>query len=125
MNKEILSTIKNNFNLYFIDVLKKQYFDYKGRAGLVQFWNYYLYSTVVSFLLGFIFGLLHLNAVAMIVALVFIIPGICIGIRRLHDLGIPGFWYLIAFIPVLGPIFLLITFSLPGEKKANAYGEAK
>ena len=125
MNKEIFLMIKNNFYSYFIEVLKKQYFDYKGRANVSQFWNYYLYSTITSFILGFIFGLLHIEIAAVVCALVFLIPGICIGIRRLHDLGIAGWWYLIVFIPILGSLTLLLTFSLPGEKKANAYGEAK
>ena len=123
--KEILETVKNNFNQYFIQVLKTQYFDYKGRSNLAQFWNYYLYSAVVGFIIGLILGLLHIQILALIAGIALFIPGICIGIRRLHDLGLSGLWYLIVFIPFIGSLSLLLMFSLPGEKSANAYGEAK
>ena len=123
--KEILETVKNNFNQYFIQVLKTQYFDYKGRSNLAQFWNYYLYSAVVGFIIGLVLGLLHIQILALIAGIALFIPGICIGIRRLHDLGLSGLWYLIVFIPFIGSLSLLLMFSLPGEKSANAYGEAK
>lgn len=123
--KEILETVKNNFNQYFIQVLKTQYFDYKGRSSLVQFWNYYLYSAIVGFILGLILGLLHIQILALVAGIALFIPGICIGIRRLHDLGLSGVWYLIVFVPIIGSLSLLLMFSLPGEKSANAYGEAK
>ncbi len=123
--KQILETVKNNFNQYFIEVLKTQYFDYKGRSNLTQFWNYYLYSAIISFIIGFIMGLLHIEIIALVVGIALLIPGICIGIRRLHDLGLSGVWYFIAFVPVIGSLSLLLLFSLPGEKSANAYGEAK
>lgn len=47
------------------------------------------------------------------------------GVKRYHDRGKTGFWYLIAFIPLIGPIWQLVELGfLPGESSANDHGGA-
>lgn len=36
------------------------------------------------------------------------IPKMSLSIRRLHDTGKSGMWYLISFLPLLGPVILFI-----------------
>mgnify|MGYP001544609771 CR=1 FL=1 len=48
---------------------------------------------------------------------------ISMSIRRLHDAGYSGWWYLINFIP-LGGLVLLVLFCFPSEPWPNAYGPA-
>lgn len=44
-------------------------------------------------------------------------------IRRLHDLGKSGWFVLIAFVPVLGLIFSIVLFCMPGQVGQNRFGE--
>lgn len=47
------------------------------------------------------------------------------GVKRYHDRGKTGFWYLIAFIPIIGPIWQLVELGfLPGERSVNDHGNA-
>lgn len=58
-----------------------------------------------------------------IVALIFLIPGICVYVRRLHDTGRSGWWFFINFIPLIGPIVGLVFLLLDGNIGTNKYGE--
>ena len=43
--------------------------------------------------------------------------------KRFHDRGKSGFWQLVCFIPLIGPIWLLIELGiLPGDAGSNSYG---
>ena len=46
----------------------------------------------------------------------------CHFARRLHDTGRVGWWILIAFVPLIGGIWLLILMVLEGNSGDNAYG---
>lgn len=47
------------------------------------------------------------------------------AVKRCHDRGKTGFWYLIAFIPIIGPIWQLVELGfLPGERSVNDHGNA-
>ncbi|MEM1103752.1 MAG: DUF805 domain-containing protein, partial [Pseudomonadota bacterium] len=49
------------------------------------------------------------------------IPGIGLGVRRLHDIGRSGWWTLIAFT-VIGLIPLIYWACQPGERSENRFG---
>lgn len=51
-----------------------------------------------------------------------IIPGLAMGVRRLHDTNRSGGWMFIALIPVVGSIILLVFFLLPSDSSDNRYG---
>lgn len=119
-----IETIKEYFNRYFVNVLKTQYTDYTGRANRPQFWYFFLFVFIITFVLAFIDTLLFgRSLLSLIFSLATLVPNVCLGIRRLHDLGKPGWWYWIFLVPFIGSIILLVLFCLPGENKANAYGE--
>ena len=54
--------------------------------------------------------------------LAILIPTIALGVRRLHDIGKSGLWYLLILVPVAGPIILLVWFCRLGDYGENAYG---
>ena len=60
-----------------------------------------------------------LAIVAMIAAM---IVGVQISVKRLHDIGWSGWLLLIALVPLVGSIFQIITFVMPGTKGSNLYG---
>ena len=52
-----------------------------------------------------------------------LIPSISIGVRRLHDVNRSGWWYLLIFVPLVGPLVLLYWAIQPGDAGGNAYGD--
>ena len=60
-----------------------------------------------------------LGIVALIAAMVI---GIQISVKRLHDIGWSGWLLLIALVPLVGSIFQILIFVMPGTKGSNLYG---
>mgnify|MGYP000104014214 CR=1 FL=1 len=115
----------NYFNTYFVDVLKNQYADFNGRAIRSQFWYFVLFSFIISFVLGIVDGMLFGRQIlSMIFNLAVLIPSIAIAVRRLHDLGKTGWWYLLIFVPLIGIIVLIVWFCMKGQTTKNQYGDA-
>ncbi|MBH5319326.1 DUF805 domain-containing protein [Paenibacillus sp. GSMTC-2017] len=50
------------------------------------------------------------------------LPTLAVTVRRLHDTGRSGLWYLISFVPFVGGIILLVLTILEGESGINNYG---
>lgn len=107
--------IKAYFNTYFIDVLKTQYVDFAGRATRTQFWMFNLFVFIIAFVISFIGGLINLPILSVVVMLAFLLPSLAISVRRVRDLGISGWFILIALIPVIGGIALLVGYCLPTD----------
>lgn len=49
-------------------------------------------------------------------------PSICVSVRRLHDIGRSGWWYLINAVPYIGGIVFFIFTLLPSQPENNEYG---
>ena len=58
----------------------------------------------------------------LIFALALLVPSIALAVRRLHDIGKSGWWYLIALIPLIGLLVLLYFFVLDSQPGSNQYG---
>jgi len=112
---------------WYLKVLMN-YFGFDGRARRKEYWMFTLFNIIVAFVLGFIDGLAGLEAGAglgmlgLLYTLAVLIPGIAVGVRRLHDRDKSGWWLLIAFVPVLGAIVLLVWFVMEGDRGANRFG---
>ncbi len=101
-----------------ISTLKKS-FTFAGRANRLEFWTFAIAYVLVSIILGMIGVVLSLiwsklgtawGVLSSLVMLVLIIPYISVSVRRLHDLGLSGFWlwYLNPFgLPVIYIVYLL------------------
>lgn len=109
-----LETTKSYFEKYFIDPLKNQYADFVGSANRAQYWYFILFYTLIALVTNFIDGLFFNTPVLTgLLTLALLVPTIAIGVRRLHDLKLSGWLYLIILVPVLGAIALVILFCLP------------
>lgn len=116
--------IKNLFNTYFVNIVKNQYADFKGRANRPQYWYFVLCYFIISLPFAIIDNVLFSRQVlTLILSLALLVPSIAIGVRRLHDLGKPGWWFLLALIPLVGPIALIVLYCMKGEDKDNQYGK--
>lgn len=113
----------------YIDCLRK-YAVFAGRASRREYWMYMAFNAVVTFgiwllvaPLAFRMGLSCLTDIAIYAyALFAFLPGLAVAVRRLHDLGMRGWWLLVSLVPVLGSVALLVLFCLPGEKGENRFG---
>lgn len=107
----------------------KNYAVFSGRAQRAEYWYFVLFNTIVYVLLLTIGGAIGtqdaqagIGLVYMAYALAALIPSIAVGVRRLHDIGKSGWWLLLSFIPVVGPIVLLVFFVTDSQADVNAYG---
>ncbi|WP_191412386.1 MULTISPECIES: DUF805 domain-containing protein [unclassified Salinibacterium] len=118
----------------------RKYSDFTGRASRSEYWfaslgviivwfgAYFLFAILggvgIAFLggdsyaaPGVIITLLSLLFLAAYIAM--IIPLIAVTIRRLHDAGYPGTYFLLGFIPFVGSI-LLIVFCVAESRPSGA-----
>ena len=57
-------------------------------------------------------------------ALGMIVPSLAVHVRRLHDIGLSGWWLLLHFVAGIGTIMLFIMSLVGGEPGPNRYGPA-
>jgi uncharacterized membrane protein YhaH (DUF805 family) len=101
------------------------YAGFWGRAPRSEYWFFALFMFGVSLAAIFIDGMLGMAEGGFFYfgsLLALILPSLAVGIRRLHDLGRSGWWWLIAVIPFVGSIVLLIWFCQRGTHGDNLYG---
>jgi uncharacterized membrane protein YhaH (DUF805 family) len=53
-----------------------------------------------------------------------LIPVVAVTVRRLHDIGMSGWWALLLLVPYIGGLIVLVFTLLPGQPHANAHGPA-
>ena len=122
----------------FTEAVKSGYQNYvtfSGRAARPAFWWWFLFQIVASIVIALIFGSGHMvvdqgtmamhyqgGLIANLWALANLLPGIAIGIRRLHDLDKSGWWTLIVLIPLVGAIILIVWYCTKGTPGANRFG---
>lgn len=96
------------FNLYFKDVIFKQYAQFAGKTKRADFWWFVLFYVICEAVLAIIDGIIGWNgALSGIFGLALLVPSLAIGVRRLHDIGKSGWWWLIGLVPVVGWIVLI------------------
>ena len=90
----------------FIDAIKSvfsQYAGFTGRARRSEYWWFTLFNMIVSGIIGAI-----LPNFEWIWTIIVFLPGLAVCIRRLHDVGKSGWFYLWFLLPLVGWIILLI-----------------
>jgi uncharacterized membrane protein YhaH (DUF805 family) len=61
-------------------------------------------------------------AVGDLFSLGILLPNLAVNVRRLHDTDRSGWWLLMFFVPLVGPILLLVWFCQRGTRGPNPYG---
>ena len=115
---------------YFLNGITQHYADFGGRASRKEFWMYTLFASIAALaamLLDTILGTTipshDYGLIYILAALALSLPGLAIGVRRLHDVGKSGWFYFIVLIPLAGPIWLLIVLCRAGQPTNNEYGK--
>ena len=80
---------------------------------------------IISIVLNVIDLAIGFQLLTLIYGLAVLLPGIAVGIRRLHDTGKSGWWLLIALIPLVGIIVLIVFWATDGQPGPNQYGPSE
>lgn len=76
----------------YVRVLKS-YNVFTGRAGRPEFWLFALVNFAISIILSVVDG--PRNTLSSLYSLIVLVPGIAVGIRRLHDTDRSGWWLML------------------------------
>jgi uncharacterized membrane protein YhaH (DUF805 family) len=103
--------------------------DFSGRSRRSEYWYFQLFNffaAIVVCIFGYLFSspdsMGNLAIFCCIYSLVSFVPSLSVTVRRLHDIGKNGWWYLISFIPLIGAIILLVFMVTDGDPGWNEYG---
>lgn len=115
---------------WYKEVVFENYANFRGRARRSEFWYFNLIHISIMILLVFIGGILSggnepnnfFIAIFGLYLLATFIPSLAVTIRRLHDVNISGWFYLINIIPYLGAFILFIFACINGTVGTNNYG---
>jgi len=97
------------------------YVNFQGRAPRSEFWYWFLFVLILSIIGNIVDAIIGMPAVGVIISLGLLLPGISMGIRRLHDLDRTGWWYLIVLTGI-GAIVLIIWACMKGTSGPNRFG---
>lgn len=114
---------------WYLKVVRDNYANFEGRARRQEYWMFILINILIIFGLAIIFvpiaistEIIPLAFLPHIYALATFIPSLAVAVRRLHDTNNSGWMYCVSFIPLVGPIWLLVLLATEGDRKSNKYG---
>lgn len=110
--------------------IKEILFSFSGRIPRKTYWYAFLGVVAATFVIMFIAALLSGASESAVIVISFImyIPlmwvSLAIQVKRWHDRNKSGWWVLIGFIPLIGPIWALIENGfLAGDETENRFGK--
>lgn len=107
---------------WYLDVLKK-YAVFSGRARRKEYWMFILFNLIVSIVLAVAdLSLGSPLVLYYIYSLAVLLPSLAVSVRRLHDTDRSGWWMLLMFLPIVGPIVLFIFFLFDSSPQENKHG---
>lgn len=122
---------------YFWQCLTANYVNFRGRARRKEYWAFVLFGSiafVALFCLGLLLDLTAGNvnwnnsqmiftwALPVLWLLATILPGIAVTVRRQHDIGISGWFYLLVLVPSVGGLIILVFTLISSQKHDNKWG---
>ena len=114
---------------WYKKVVLENYANFNGRARRAEFWWYTLANVIMAIIAMTLDSVLGTNIeplpygyVYIIYSLAVFLPGLAVGVRRLHDVGKSGWFYFIILVPIIGAIWLLVLFATEGQHGENQYG---
>lgn len=114
---------------WYLKVVRDNYANFTGRARRQEYWMFQLFNIIIIFAL--IVVLLGLGALLDAPGLISIyllyvfgvfVPSLAAAVRRLHDTGKSGWYYLVSLIPFIGGIWLIILLATEVNVGPNEYG---
>ena len=116
-------------------------FRFSGRAPRSEFWWFFLFEIFAVIVLAMIDAKTVMQVIAqssgspdlftglnpfaltlVYYSILTFFPRMAVTVRRLHDVGLSGWFYLIYFVPVVGGLVVMIIMMLPSESGGNKFG---
>jgi uncharacterized membrane protein YhaH (DUF805 family) len=107
---DFVSSIKRNCTT-------SAYAQFEGRASRSEYWWFYLFTVLVGAAADSLGG-----TAGNLASLFFLLPGLALVARRLHDTGRSGWWFLLVF-SIIGIPVILYWLVKGSDAGANKYGE--
>ena len=120
-----------------LGICMNKFFTFSGRASRAEYWFFYMWNIIISLGAAFLGKLSSMQliedlgsnsftenwaiAVPAIWQSFLFFPLLAAGVRRLHDVGRSGWWFLIAFTGI-GVFVLVFWMIAEGERQENVYG---
>jgi uncharacterized membrane protein YhaH (DUF805 family) len=108
----------------------RKYATFSGRATRPEFWVFTLVNMIPLVLLSVVDAALgwyseadNVGVLSGLFALAIVLPGLAVGVRRLHDGNRRGWWILAHSIPVVGALIALYQYIGAGTPGANRFGD--
>lgn len=109
-------------------------FNFKTRASRTEFWSLMLCVWLLIFIASSLdeyffksYVVLHdgtrWGKALLLCLMLLVVPYISVSIRRLHDIGFAGWWFLLSFIPIIGNIIFFLVCLKKGSSTVNRFGE--
>jgi uncharacterized membrane protein YhaH (DUF805 family) len=125
---------------YFTRALTQKYVDFQGRARRKEYWGYQLFQflaimalMVIGLMLDFTVGGVTMDVkddsvptITVVLLILYVLgtflPSLAITIRRMHDIGVSGWVYLVSFVPYIGGLVIFIMSLIASQVGTNSYG---
>jgi uncharacterized membrane protein YhaH (DUF805 family) len=115
------------------------YANFSGRALRSEYWWWVVFAWIASAAASIIDNSLGWRVyettvngmqqgsgpIAALVGLALLIPGLSVGVRRLHDTDRSGWWLLLVIIPIIGWIVLIVFLATSGTPGPNRFGPSR
>ena len=100
-----------------------KYATFSGRARRSEYWYFFLCYTILTGILSFLArNSTVLGYVSGVIEIALFIPMLAVSVRRLHDIGKSGWFYLIGLIPLVGFIIMIVWYCRDSAPGQNMYG---
>ncbi|MBJ6368100.1 DUF805 domain-containing protein [Snuella sedimenti] len=114
---------------WYLKVVKDNYANFQGRARRKEYWMFTLFNAIFMIATAIVAGIIGQATdtplfflLYLVYILGIIIPSLAVTVRRLHDIGKSGWYYLVGLIPFIGGIWLFVLLVTEGETGPNGYG---
>ena len=126
---------------FFTRAVTERFAMFEGRARRKEYWSFALFY-VVFFIITVMLGAsidagtgnvgngssqpraIFSTLAAILYVLATFIPSLALLVRRVHDIGMSGWFAAVIFLPYIGGLIALIFTFIPTQMRANAHGPA-
>lgn len=103
-------------------------FSVQGRIGRLRYlaWSLVIMAGLIGLfgVAGIVMAMSNTAGIALMALLTIaaVVVNVQIGVQRLHDVGLSGWFLLLNLVPLVGTFVPLLMMALPGKCGANRYG---